>query len=128
MHNADNQNLGGCALSQEGSDFYIVGADAVRKKLGEMVTKTVSGSQSNFSPDYVERSIFIDIPTVPGYQYKTCALVSCYCANSNGALKSVQFEIEKYSDTQIRVYGDRNNTNWNSGGCSAAATVIIFYD
>ncbi len=29
-----NNNLGGCQLAQEGNDFYIVGADSVRKKLG----------------------------------------------------------------------------------------------
>lgn len=29
-------NLGGCQLSQEGNNFYIVGADSVRKKLGSM--------------------------------------------------------------------------------------------
>lgn len=29
-----NNNLGGCSLSQEGNDFYITGADSVRKKLG----------------------------------------------------------------------------------------------
>ena len=28
-------DLGGCSLEQDGVDFYIVGADAVRKKLGE---------------------------------------------------------------------------------------------
>lgn len=27
-------NLGGCQFAQEGNDFYIVGADSVRKKLG----------------------------------------------------------------------------------------------
>lgn len=26
--------MGGCTLEQEGQNFYIVGADAVRKKLG----------------------------------------------------------------------------------------------
>lgn len=30
-----NSDLGGCSLEQDGVDFYIVGADAVRKKLGE---------------------------------------------------------------------------------------------
>lgn len=30
-----NRDLGGCSLEQDGVDFYIVGADAVRKKLGE---------------------------------------------------------------------------------------------
>lgn len=29
-----NSNLGGCSFEQEGNDFYITGADAVRKKLG----------------------------------------------------------------------------------------------
>lgn len=35
-----NNNLGGCQLAQEGNDFYIVGADSVRKKLGEHTIKT----------------------------------------------------------------------------------------
>lgn len=30
-----NRDLGGCSLEQDGVDFYIVGADAVRKKLNE---------------------------------------------------------------------------------------------
>lgn len=29
-----NNKLGGCSLEQSGNDFFIVGADAVRKKLG----------------------------------------------------------------------------------------------
>ena len=29
-----NSNLGGCSFEQEGDNFYVVGADAVRKKLG----------------------------------------------------------------------------------------------
>lgn len=29
-----NSNFGGCSFEQEGNDFYIKGADAVRKKLG----------------------------------------------------------------------------------------------
>lgn len=29
-----NNKLGNCSLEQEGNDFFIVGADAVRKKLG----------------------------------------------------------------------------------------------
>ena len=30
-----SRDLGGCSLEQDGVDFYIVGADAVRKKLNE---------------------------------------------------------------------------------------------
>ncbi len=29
-----NSNFGGCSFEQEGDDFYVTGADAVRKKLG----------------------------------------------------------------------------------------------
>ena len=29
-----NNKLNGCSLEQEGNDFYIIGADSVRKKLG----------------------------------------------------------------------------------------------
>ena len=29
-----NRDLGGCSLEQNGEDFYVVGADSVRKKLG----------------------------------------------------------------------------------------------
>ena len=37
-----NNNLGGCQLTQEGNDFYIVGADSVRKKLGSGNVSLVS--------------------------------------------------------------------------------------
>lgn len=36
-----NSNLGGCSFEQEGNDFYITGADSVRKKLGR--TGTIAG-------------------------------------------------------------------------------------
>ncbi|MCM1124273.1 MAG: hypothetical protein NC416_16950, partial [Eubacterium sp.] len=35
-----NNKLNGCSLEQDGEDFYIVGADSVRKKLG---SGTISG-------------------------------------------------------------------------------------
>ena len=36
-----NSNFGGCSFEQEGNDFYIKGADSVRKKLGR--TGTIAG-------------------------------------------------------------------------------------
>lgn len=41
---AINSNFGGCSFEQEGNDFYITGADAVRKKLGDSVDITGSFS------------------------------------------------------------------------------------
>lgn len=35
--NGLGDDLGGCSFEQEGEDFFIVGADAVRKKLGSQV-------------------------------------------------------------------------------------------
>lgn len=43
-----NNKLAGCSFAQEGNDFYIVGADAVRKKLGSgdisLLDSTYAGS------------------------------------------------------------------------------------
>lgn len=48
-----NNNLGGCSLERKGNDFYIVGADSVRKKLGSglklLHIRYVVGA-SNYSP------------------------------------------------------------------------------
>lgn len=46
-----NNKLGNCSLEQEGNDFYITGADAVRKKLGDSIKfyeTNIKLSQSNF--------------------------------------------------------------------------------
>ena len=42
LSNNIEDKLGGCSIEQDGSDFYIVGADSVRKKLGEPIFKKVS--------------------------------------------------------------------------------------
>lgn len=39
-------NFGGCSFEQEGNDFYITGADSVRKKLGR--TGTIAGAGAYF--------------------------------------------------------------------------------
>lgn len=52
-----NNDLGGCSLEQEGENFFIIGADSVRKKLGSggkctfNITATQSG-QSILSDNY----------------------------------------------------------------------------
>lgn len=110
---------------EDNTGKYVVGADSVPKKLGDIVTRIVSGEYNNINVSNADRSIFIDIPSVPGYEYLMCAIQSIYCRNSNSALGDIQMEIEKYSDTKIRVYASKGN--WPAGGVSASATVIIFY-
>ncbi|MEY8324488.1 hypothetical protein AALB47_11330 [Lachnospiraceae bacterium 54-11] len=58
MFGALNDNFGGCSFEQAGDSFYIVGADAVRKKLGSTVNKLlytnntlVGGSSISFTID-----------------------------------------------------------------------------
>jgi len=45
-----SSSLGGCSLEQEGENFYIVGADSVRKKLGSGILKrTIVLSHTRFT-------------------------------------------------------------------------------
>ena len=55
-----NNDLGGCSFEQEGEDFYIVGADAVRKKLGN---NTLIGRISKNSSN----SITFNCTSIPNY-------------------------------------------------------------
>lgn len=56
-----NNKLGNCSLIQEGNDFYIVGADAVRKKLGSNVYECPSKLKipSRIMGDYYLRPMFL---------------------------------------------------------------------
>ncbi len=56
-----SNKLGNCSLIQEGNDFYIVGADAVRKKLGSNVYECPSKLKipSRIMGDYYLRPMFL---------------------------------------------------------------------
>lgn len=56
-----NNKLGNCSLIQEGNNFYIVGADAVRKKLGSNVYECPSKLKipSRIMGDYYLRPMFL---------------------------------------------------------------------
>lgn len=47
-----NDKFGGCSLEQEGEDFYIVGADAVRKKLGDLDAESIDISSQNVNVSF----------------------------------------------------------------------------
>lgn len=46
--------MGGCSLEQEGGNFYIVGADSVRKKLGSNDTAYLGEMPYTCTQDYGE--------------------------------------------------------------------------
>ena len=58
-----HDNLGGCKIEQEGNNFYIVGADSVRKKLGnvEEGVHIYSSSYIFYYPNVKSGSINIPI-------------------------------------------------------------------
>lgn len=76
-----NNNLGGCQFTQEGNDFYIVGADSVRKKLGSALYylgKTKSNMQGT-KPSATSTSF--NVSAINGYQSFT---VDNFIASANG--------------------------------------------
>ncbi len=62
-----NNNLGGCQLTQEGEDFYIVGADSVRKKLGSTTIKSQTLSSGRLGTSgYTHTFVFDKLSKVSG--------------------------------------------------------------
>ena len=62
-----NNNLGGCQLTQEGEDFYIVGADSVRKKLGSATIKSQTLSSGRLGTSgYTHTFVFDKLSKVSG--------------------------------------------------------------
>lgn len=65
-----NDKFGGCTFEQEGNDFYIIGADAVRKKLGDSLdikffetsaklsTSSFTNIECGFKPRYFIYTMF----------------------------------------------------------------------
>lgn len=57
-----NSSLNGCSFEQEGNSFYIIGADAVRKKLGS-VTLYIRATSSYVSDSNLSRKLVLEIST-----------------------------------------------------------------
>ena len=55
-------SLNGCSFEQEGNSFYIIGADAVRKKLGS-VTLYIRATSSYVSDSNLSRKLVLEIST-----------------------------------------------------------------
>ena len=59
--------MGGCVLSQEGNDFYITGADSVRKKLGEVQRTALSSGRLGYQDGTIHK-LTGDASGINGYQ------------------------------------------------------------
>lgn len=88
---ATDNKFGGCTLEQEGNDFYITGADSVRKKLGEPIFKKVS----NVNPSST---------SIPGY-----------CKFDTGIKGKVLWQSIFIVPMIIPASGSANNNLYNGG-------------
>lgn len=118
-----NHDLGGCALTQEGNDFYITGADAVRKKLGSgkifLSTIKFSGQgnvnnaltididgQSTLLIDSVNVHSTGDYKSNTLYIYKDNSIIANY---KYGITKNISIDINGASQLKINIDGWANN-------------------
>lgn len=119
--------VNGQKITGNGADVNNAYSNGYHVGKGAIVTKTVSGSQGNFSnlADYgYVRSIAITVPTVEGKQLLTYAIQSITFSNSNGAIKGGTFQTTISGNT-LYVYSP--DIRWSSGGTSASATVLFIY-
>ena len=116
------QNLGGCALAQEGNDFYIVGADAVRKKLGEPTYNVIhngilNGSKTYTFPGYGTAIIICAGVNVVGQSVNKngIALSPTSAYNSAGRIVYTYIVPCVMQDTvTATIQSDENGSNWSS--------------
>lgn len=87
-----NRDLGGCSFEQEGDNFYVVGADAVRKKLGESIFEKIGGMNPSSS-------------SIPGY-----------CKFDTGITGKVLWQSIFIVPMIIPASGSANNNLYNGGG------------
>ena len=86
-----NRDLGGCSLEQDGVDFYIVGADAVRKKLTGNDIYEIAYNEGNGWAG--KGTIQLDVTNIPDYatlsldSFKYVALLSS--SGTGGATEEI---------------------------------------
>ena len=110
-----HENLGGCKIEQEGNNFYIVGADSVRKKLGN-VEEGVHVYNSSLSINGGESGTGIATLPFDPDKYKLVAygvtlvnMTRCYDSDSQGGgIHNVtsSIKIRYYSHTPTLMYFD----------------------
>lgn len=114
-----NSDLGGCSLSQKGSDFYITGADAVRKKLDsspKIAKKSVSYPMAGVNGEQtVDFSVTFD--AISGYRLAYAGIQQFNTFISNSSIGYIEFTNQRISGNTVtwsvhtkRGTGGGNNT------------------
>lgn len=91
-----NNKLGNCKLIQEGSDFYIIGADSVRKKLGSSERTQIFSGNSKTAHT-------VNVTKYDGYRDFTLAN---FCINN----ATIEFEYGPTPDNTGNVLGSYNKS------------------
>ena len=108
-----SRDLGGCSFEQEGDNFYVVGADAVRKKL---CNEVLSAGPFN-GTDYDVKKVFPDYYADRILGQNLFFMPTSFYAAHNGAT----FAVTSTYNKSTGVLSVRSNT----GGINGATIYIV---
>ena len=101
-------SLGGCKIEQDDDgNFWIVGADSVRKKLGEAKLRLIGSTQAAHNPPYWDRDTLVLIGAEYGSKIETTGV--SFVIPSDITSRDVNKFV--FSPTQFRCFGDCGESN-----------------
>lgn len=131
MFDAINSNFGGCSFEQEGNDFYITGADAVRKKLGSFDIGSISVlSKSatlifNSTSGSVEKTISV-APFLTLYKNLFPVITSVEIPFGSTSYFNMKHTFSFLYNSNTGVLTVKRGSNGNMTG-NSKATVVVYY-
>lgn len=126
-----NSNFGGCSFEQEGNDFYVVGADAVRKKLGSFDIGSISvRSKSetlifNSTSGTVEKTISV-APFLTLYKNLFPVITSVEIPFNLTSYFNMKHTFSFLYNSNTGVLTVKRGSNGNMAG-NSKATVVVYY-
>ena len=131
-----NSNMGGCQFEQEGNDFYIVGADSVRKKLGN-ASDCITINGISFNHTFKEGggdggttgSTYIELNLTPFSTVKIGS-ISNYTVKIDGANVSSGATIDVTNKSKMTIQSSVNHytyVNNSSASWSGSISSIKLY-
>lgn len=125
-----NSSLGGCEFSVESDGAYVtytVGADTVKKKLGEPEIKVVSKTTNypTAGPNSEQTVTFsVEFDAIEGYQLAYAGITQMNTYNSNGAIRYVEFT--NMQITENTVSWSVHTQRGTGGGTSSVVIQGVF--
>lgn len=126
-----NSNFGGCSFEQEGDDFYVVGADAVRKKLGNFDIDSISVRSKSATLIFsstsgaVEKTISI-VPSLTLYKNLFPVITSVEIPFTSTSFFNMKHTFSFSYNSNTGSLTVKRSSNGNMAGDSKA-TVVVYY-